>query len=381
MKKLFLIVLCSVFLYSIFSKPQQVEKEELRGVFISYIELSQLKGKEEKEAKKDINQMIDNIKNLKLNTIILQVRSATDAIYFSDIYPFSSYISKEEGQRTFDMLDYFLTKAHEKNISLIAWINPYRIRTTEDISSITKYSPAYSYLDTDTIFIKNGIFWNPSKEKVKELIVEGVKEVLSYPIDGILFDDYFYPDDEIDQKDYEEYAKENPNITKKEYHLQVINEMVKEVHELCKKKNIPFGISPDGNMENNYEKHYADIKTWLNSSEYIDFLMPQIYYGFYNSTKAYVKVIKEWDELFQNNEIPFYIALAFYKVGKEDIYAKAGQREWLENDNIIMREVILSRNLDHYQGFSLFRYDNVFNQNSYTDKSRFELENLKKVIK
>ena len=108
--------------------------------------------------------------------------------------------------------------------------------------------------------------------------------------------------------------------------------------------------------------------------------MPQIYYGFYNSTKAYTNVIKEWEDLLKNN-IDLYIALAFYKVGVEDKYAKDGRDEWILNDNIIMREVILSRNLKHYKGFSLFRYDNLFDVNHYTNNSLEELNNLKKIIK
>ena len=70
--------------------------------------------------------------------------------------------------------------------------------------------------------------------------------------------------------------------------------MIKKVYTVCKKKNIKFGISPDGNIDNNYHKNYADVRTGLKSSEYLDFIMPQIYYGFYNSTKGYTKVTKEF---------------------------------------------------------------------------------------
>ena len=112
---------------------------------------------------------------------------------------------------------------------------------------------------------------------------------------------------------------------------------------------------------------------------YIDFIMPQIYYGFYNSTKAYAKTIKEWSSYIEN-DIDLYIALAFYKVGRVDEYAQNGSYEWLENSNIIMREIILSRNLEHYQGFSLFRYDYIFEDDYYTENSLKELENMKKII-
>ena len=148
----------------------------------------------------------------------------------------------------------------------------------------------------------------------------------------------------------------------------------------CKNKNIKFGISPDGNIDNNYNKNYADVKSWLKSNEYIDFIMPQIYYGFYNSTRDYIKVTKEWENLIENKEIELYIALAFYKVGMEDKYAKSGFNEWIDNDNIIMREILLSRNLKNYKGFSLFRYENIFNEEIYTKTSIKEIENLKKIL-
>ena len=382
MKKIILFLLViGIFFVLFYQKEEGKSEEELRAIFISYMELQEeLKGKEEKIAKKNIETMIENIKDLDLNTIILQVRPACDAIYPSKIYPFSSYVTEEEGKVTFDILAYFLQESHEKGIKLLAWINPYRIRTTNDISSITPSSLAYSYLESDLVYISSGIYWNPSKSEVTDLIVEGVKEILEYPVDGILMDDYFYPDTEIDQKDYEIYVEEHPNTTEEEYRLGVVSNMIEKVHEECQKKNVKFGVSPDGNIENNYEKHYADVKKWMSSDKYIDFIMPQVYYGFYNSTKSYVKVIKEWDSFVKNN-IDLYIALAFYKVGKEDYYAKTGQKEWLENDNIIMREVILSRNLEHYKGFSLFRYDSLFNQKNVTPTSKMELENLKKVVK
>jgi len=362
---------------------EEFEKQkEMRAIFISYIELQEhVKNQNQQTSKKNIDKMLANIKKLKFNTVILQVRMASDAIYPSKIFPYSNYVSREEGEEYYDVLQYFLDKSHRENLKLYAWINPYRIRTTEKKETISKKNPAYQYLGTDTIYINNGIYYNPSKKEVTNLIVSGVKEVLKYQVDGILFDDYFYPNTEIDEADYQKYLETNSYISGEEYRLNVINEMLEKVHVLCKKYNIPFGVSPDGNIENNYQKNYADIKKWLSSDKYVDFIMPQIYYGFYNSTKSYFKVVREWHNLLKKENINFYVALAFYKVGIEDKYAKEGYDEWLTNDDIIMREVLLSRNLEKYSGFSLFRYDNLFNTNNYTSTSIKEIENLKKILK
>lgn len=383
MKKILVIIVLSIVLISNIKldRTSIKKEEETRAIFVSYIELNKyIKGNDYEISKRNIRKIIKNIKRLKCNTIILQVRSASDAIYKSNIYPMSLNIVNTEYDDYFDVLDYFIKESHKSNVKVIAWINPYRIRTTCDKTTITEKNPAYKYLDTDIVYINNGIYYNPSKQETEDLIVKGVEEVLNYDVDGILFDDYFYPDNNVDKKDYEEYIKNNEFIEEKNYRLNIVNKMIKRVYKTCKNKNIKFGISPDGNIDNNYNKNYADVKSWLKSNEYIDFIMPQIYYGFYNSTRDYIKVTKEWENLIENKDIELYIALAFYKVGMEDKYAKSGFNEWIDNDNIIMREILLSRNLKNYKGFSLFRYENIFNEEIYTKTSIKEIENLKKIL-
>lgn len=383
MKKILVIIVLSIVLISNIKldRTSIKKEEETRAIFVSYIELNKyIKGNDYEISKRNIRKIIKNIKRLKCNTIILQVRSASDAIYKSNIYPMSLNIVNTEYDDYFDVLDYFIKESHKSNVKVIAWINPYRIRTTCDKTTITEKNPAYKYLDTDIVYINNGIYYNPSKQETEDLIIKGVEEVLNYDVDGILFDDYFYPDNNIDKKDYEEYIKNNEFIEEKDYRLNIVNKMIKRVYKTCKNKNIKFGISPDGNIDNNYNKNYADVKSWLKSNEYIDFIMPQIYYGFYNSTRDYIKVTKEWENLIENKDIELYIALAFYKVGMEDKYAKSGFNEWIDNDNIIMREILLSRNLKNYKGFSLFRYENIFNEEIYTKTSIKEIENLKKIL-
>ena len=363
-------------------ESEELPKEEIKGVFLSYIEINKyIKNDNYEISKNNINKIISNIKSMNLNTIILQVRSSSDSIYNSKIYPKSLYLVNNEYDNYYDVLAYFIDEAHKYNIKIIAWINPYRVRTTENINNITDKNPAYKYLNTDTIYINNGVFYNPSKKEVTDLIIKGVEEVLEYDIDGLLFDDYFYPNANIDEKDYQEYIKYNDYVSPENYRLEVINNMIKKVYKKCKEKNVLFGISPDGNIENNYTTHYADVKTWMSKEGYIDFIMPQIYYGFYNSSRDYINTLKEWENNLLNENIDLYVALAFYKVGQYDKYARDGKNEWLENDDIIMREILLSRNTKNYKGFSLFRYDNIFNQDTFTNNSVKEIENLKKIIK
>lgn len=355
--------------------------KEVRAIFISYIELNKyIKNKDVEVSKENINKMISNIKELGFNTAIVQIRSFSDAIYESEIFPWSSTVSSSEGTFPgYDVLAYFIEVCKLKNILIIGWINPYRVRSSE--SSISNLNPAYKYIGTDYLFEDEGIYYNPSKQEVEDLIVTGVEEVISnYKLDGILFDDYFYPNKDMDYLDYLSYLEQNDYITFDEYHLMIINKMIKRVHEICKRNNVLFGISPDGNIDNNYNKVFADVKTWLSSDGYVDFIMPQVYYGFFNESKRFKSVIDEWNNLIKN-DIDLYIALAFYKVGVIDNYARGGSNEWINNNDIIMREIILSRNLKYYEGFSLFRYDYLFNTELYTNTTMLEIENMKKILK
>ncbi len=389
MRKYFvLLIVTMVLLFFIFNGQKEKidiknDSLEKRAIFISYIELGKyIKNNDVDSGKNNIKTMVKNIHDLGFDMILLQVRTFSDAIYDSNIYPWSSCVASEEGTNPgYDVLEYFIKEAHKEGIALHAWVNPYRVRTTEDVNSISQENPAFKYIDSDTLYVGNGIYYNPAKEEVIDLIADGVEEIVkNYDVDGILFDDYFYPNNEIDMDEYNLYIENNTYLTLEDYHLSNVNKMVEKVHNICKKYNKLFGISPDGNIENNYNKNYADVRRWGSSSSYVDYLMPQIYYGFYNETKAFKNVIDEWDSLITDKDVDLMIALAFYKVGLADNYAKSGVNEWIDNNDMIMREIVLSRNLNHYNGFSLFRYDYLFNRELQTSTTMKEIENMKQIL-
>lgn len=358
------------------------KKQEKRGVFVSYIELSSyLKGKSKKKANQEIKKMVSNIDELGFNMILLQVRTFSDAIYDSSIFPWSSTISGREGVSPgYDVLKIFLNYAHQNQIELYAWINPYRIRGDEDTSDISKDNPAFSYLGSDVVDINQGVFYNPAKEEVKDLIVDGVLELVqNYEVDGVLFDDYFYPNLEIDMGDYQKYQQKHPEVSLEEFRRNHVSDLVQRVYQVCHENDTLFAVSPDGNIENNYQKHFADVKKWGSSTGYVDYLMPQIYYGFYNEIQAFVSVLEEWEKL--ASKVELLPVLAFYKVGAVDNFARSGKEEWILNDDIIMREILLTRNLKQYEGFSLFRYDYLFNKDLETATTMNEVKNMKKILK
>lgn len=383
-KGFFVFVIFLIFCYVVFSafSENDLEGVENRGIFVSYIELANyLKGKEKEDGREAIAEMVSNIEELGFNMILLQVRTFSDAIYESQIYPWSEVVSGQEGVSPgYDILQTFLNICHERDIRLFAWVNPYRIRGDEDVSDISKENPAYQYLNTDVVAIDDGVYYNPAKEEVRDLIVSGVEEIVkNYDVDGVLFDDYFYPNDKIDLADFEAYQKEHPDVSLSEFRLAQVNDLIKRVYSVCHQYNVLFAVSPDGNIDNNYQTHYADVQLWGSKKGYVDYLMPQIYYGFYNETKAFISVLEEWEKL--ASKVSLLPVLAFYKVGEVDTFAKSGSFEWMEHDDIIMREIILTRNIHQYKGFSLFRYDYLFNTQLSTEMTASEIKNMKKVLK
>ncbi len=364
------------------NESKKDNKKEMRALFVSYMELNTyIRDKTKEESLENIKKIIKNTKSKKFNTIILQVRSFDDAIYKSSEFPINKSIILKDGSY-YDVLKTFIDETSKNKIDLYVWINPFRItRKNEEISPD---SYAYQFINTNIVKkIEDIYYYNPSSKEATTHIINGIKEILkNYEFKGILFDDYFYPNDDIDNEEYQEYVKHNGDISKSDYHLQVINNLIKEVYKSIKSinKNVSFGISPDGNIENNYNKNYADVRKWGKSDEYVDFLMPQLYYGFYNSSRPFIDTMNEWNDIVTNKNIELYYALAFYKIGKEDTYAREGKQEWIENNDIIKRQIILGRNTSKYKGFALFRYDNLFNEEYYTVNTIKELENLDEVI-
>ena len=373
--------------YVISKKEYNMENndEEIRGIYISYLEyLSYFQNNNIDVNKSYINKMLDQIRDNKFNNIFLHVSPFSDSIYKSNIFPYSYTLTGTEGKDPgMDYLDYFIKESHLRNIKVHAWINPYRISNTTDINKLSSNNPAITFLKTgDAKITKTGIYYNPSSSKVIDLLIKQIYEIITnYEVDGIHLDDYFYEDLEIDLENYQRYFLNN-NISLEEYRYNIINTTIKTIYKLIKdyNKNIIFSIAPDGNIENNYQLHFADVKQWLKENNYIDIIMPQVYYGFNNDLKPFEKTINEWNNLITNN-VKIVPVLAFYKVGLEDTYAGNGKYEWVNNKDIIAKQIIYSKTLNHYQGFTLFRYEYLFNENLFNNNTKEELKNVLNLTK
>ena len=341
-----------------------IEDSNIRGIYISYLEyLNNFSGKSKTINQVKIDKMIEQIQSLGFNSIFLHVSPFSDSIYESKIFPYSYTLTGKEGKNPgFDYLEYFIRVAHAKNIKVHAWINPYRISFSDNIKDISDTNPAKKLINTSSIMIdKKGIYYNPSSEIVKSLIIRQVEEIINnYRVDGIHFDDYFYIQNDIDKIEYNTYLNNGGEMSLSEFRLDNTNDLIKKVYLTIKKKNkdLIFSIAPDGNINNNYNYHFADIKTWLKNSGYIDIIMPQIYYGFENEYAKFDIVIDEWINLCTNKNIKIVPALASYKEGEIDNGAGSGKYEWIENNDIIKKQVELIKN-KKLDGYVLFRYDYV----------------------
>ena len=162
---------------------------ETKVIWISYLEYqSILQGKTKKQFTNSIKSMFDKLSEDGFNTVFVHVRSHSDAMYDSDIFPWSVYCTGTEGKDPgFDPLEIMVSEAHSADLKIEAWINPYRIKGSSDTSKISKSSPAYEWIDTGKVIVlDNKIYYNPADEEVINLIVSGVEEVVgNYDVDGI----------------------------------------------------------------------------------------------------------------------------------------------------------------------------------------------------
>lgn len=315
----------------------------------------------------EIDSIIANCLDMGLNTIFLQVRPMGDALYRSDIFPWSVYLSGTQGvapEEGFDPLAYFAKKAHAANIELHAWINPYRIGTGTDVwEKLSKDNPAVLNPEY-TITCNAGVYYNPGHPEARKLILSGVSELVkNYEIDGIHFDDYFYPYDLEGFDDSAVYAQYGNGLSLEDFRRESVNQLVEAVHKLIKTLNdeVEFGISPFGIWANkdvdaagsdtqgmsSYSGIFSDSKKWVEQG-WLDYVCPQIYWSFDNEAAPYDVLVDWWDALCTENKVKLYVGIAFYKVGTDE----AG---W-EQGTVMERQLTYAAQKKSYAGHCFFRY-------------------------
>ncbi len=356
--------------------------QELRGVWVAYLSLDGVD-------KAKIDSIMTTAKRNGMNTVYFHVRPFGDALYDSDYYPWSHLVTGTQGQAPadgFDPLAYAVEAAHREGLALHAWLNPLRIALNSGV-----YPPALSLDNPYTVWInddvaenddwvidyKQGKYYNPAIPEVRELIVNGVREIVErYNVDGIHWDDYFYPapDDSFDDsKAYQAYTAAGGKLSLLDWRTQNINMLVKAVYSAVKDidKTCVFGISPAGNVENCLSAG-ADVVLWGSSRGYVDYLTPQIYWTSDNTIAPFEPMCRKWRGLVTSDSVELYVGLALYKAGSDDDNGK-----WQRADDIIKQQVLFTRSGEiHAGGFALYSY--AYLEDAQTAS---EMEHLRDVLR
>ena len=359
--------------------------EEQKAIWISYIDLQpMLLDKTEEQFSQNITSAYEKIKSLGCNTVYVHIRSFGDAYYNSALYPYSKNITGEIGVKPdFDPLQIMIEKAHNLGLSFHGWINPMRCETEENMKKIGDnftlkewYNNPEKYIEYLVKPENDSHYWlNPAVEEVCRLISEGVKEIVeNYDVDGIHIDDYFYPttDTYFDSATYKE-ADTAESLEK--WRTDNVSKMVEAMYNAVKSVNnlVLFGVSPQGNIENNYDYMYADVKKWCSEKGYLDYIVPQIYFGMDNTARPFVETAKEWSCIVTEQSISLVIGLGAYKINEED--------EFINTTGIIGEQIDVSKQLTNYNGFALYNYINLFEpEKNQARRANAELEYIKKAI-
>lgn len=387
-------------------------ENEVRGIWVSNVaNIDTPKGLPVEEYQAYLKQMIKNIADFKLNTIIFQVRPNSDAYYESKLNPWSRYITGTEGQNPgFDVLAFVIAEAKKYGIKVHAWMNPYRVSSTpleqlnmtkeEYLNTLDELNFARRHPEHTILDGTNKIILSPSHPEVIDFVAETIMEVVNnYDVEGVHIDDYFYPyakiPEELEYVDYLKY-RETPSQTFADFRRMNVNKMIQKIHDELKKsfnktgKQVLFGISPfaiyrthssivEGGWDKGsynapgalqcYSELYSDVYKWMKEN-WIDYVVPQVYFPFERKDVTYHDLTKWWSERAKETGTTLYIGMGLYQMGSNEVW---------QNPKEIVYELMFNRNFDNIKGTIFFTYrDIVKGQNDIKDQA---LEEIKKLWK
>lgn len=263
--------------------------------------------------------ILNRLQALNMNAVIFQVRPQADALYQSSHEPWSYYLTGEQGKAPsplYDPLQFWIDEAHKRGIHLHAWFNPYRAnhkanRGPISNSSIVKQNPELVVKLGD-----EGYWWMvPTERESKVRSTNVIMDVVSrYDIDGVHFDDYFYPypayhkgQDFPDNTSYQIYTESGGKLNRGDWRRDAVNQFIRELGPKIKaeKSHVEFGISPFGIWRPGHPKNvigmdqysvlYADARLWLHQG-WVDYFMPQLYWPISAKNQSFSELLVWWKE-------------------------------------------------------------------------------------
>lgn len=321
--------------------------------------------------KAEFDSLLDVLRAMNMNAVFVQVRPAGDAMYKSPTVPWSKFLTGEQGlppaDSSYDPMQYMIKAAHERHMEFHAWLNPYRATWDLDTASLSLIHPLRSFPPAlrQQWFFKYGRRWyfNPASPFVREYLTNVVRDIiLRYDVDGIHFDDYFYPYKETGEtlNDYNEFAANPRGFTNiEDWRRDNVNKLIENVSQMIKKYKpyVRFGVGPFGVWRNAdrdpvngsdtragitcYDDLYADVLLWLKNG-WIDYVAPQIYWSIGFPPADYEKLVDWWSKHTYGRQL--YIGHAAYKIANSPNDANWNQ------PGQISRQIKLNRANPNIQG-------------------------------
>lgn len=269
------------------------------------------------QQKEEAIRLLDALQAHKFNAVILQIRPQGDALYPSELEPWSYYLTGKQGwapDNFYDPLAFWIEQAHARGLELHAWLNPYRVHHVNggDISAHSLVNK----LDEAVIKLDSGYYWlDPSDENAVSHTLDVVEDITQrYDIDGIHMDDYFYPypsyhndKDFPDGKNYQLYLDDGGELSIGDWRRHHVNEFVQALYQQVKeiKPQVKLGISPFGIWRpgqpkwitgfDQFDKLYADARLWLQKG-WVDYFSPQLYWNISKEGQSYPMLLNWWQK-------------------------------------------------------------------------------------
>jgi len=294
--------------------PGPTVEREFRGVWVATvgnIDWPSKPGLPVEQQQKEALAILDTVAALNMNAVVFQVRPHCDALYQSALEPWSFYLTGVQGNAPepyYDPLQFWIDEAHKRGLELHAWFNPYRAHLTRGNeitdSSIVRKRPDIAKK------INDGMYWlDPSRKATQDHSYDVVMDVVRrYDVDGIHFDDYFYPYNDgkfPDDDSWAEYTAGGGDLSREDWRRSHVNTFIERVYRGIKneKKHVKFGLSPFGIWRprnpasiagyDQYNMLYADAKLWLNKG-WIDYFTPQLYWPVNQIPQSFPVLLNWW---------------------------------------------------------------------------------------
>ncbi len=360
MKKLYTLLLC--FLSISYTTAQYVyPKRELRGAWIATVGNIDWPSSNNESSQKQIEELDSDLQKLKaagINTVFFQVRTECDALYKSKCEPWSYWLTGQQGKAPnpfYDPLKAAIAGAHKLGLELHAWINPLRAEKPFDNYKISSDNIMIKHPDWILKF-KDYKMLNPGLPAVRNYVASIVSDIVRrYDVDGIHFDDYFYPYSpkikNEDRSTYLKYGGEFKDID--DWRRNNINLLIAQVNDSIKaiKPYVIFGISPFGIVENkfagtsgfeSYNTIYCDPISWIKNKS-VDYIIPQLYWAIGNKPANYSKLLLWWASI--SDGVQLYIGTYSSK------FSAPGHKG---NPDEIEKQIRLNRQIIHVDGTVFF---------------------------